>query len=137
MSASPTGHHRLTTPEARSSKPRAVNWSAASMPTHGLTRFDSAIRWSATPALSLLRSDRRANPGGTCSQERLGSRRQRWSPKATLTETRRAGLPTSVESEHLTDLGNARRLVAMHDQDILYQLPDGPYLTWDGMRFAD
>jgi putative DNA primase/helicase len=44
---------------------------------------------------------------------------------------------TSLEPEHLTDLGNARRLVAAHGQDILYQLPDGPYLTWDGTRFAD
>ena len=44
---------------------------------------------------------------------------------------------TAVEPEHLTDLGNARRLVATYGQDILYQLPDGPYLTWDGMRFAD
>jgi putative DNA primase/helicase len=38
---------------------------------------------------------------------------------------------------HLTDLGNARRIAALHGEDILYQLPDGPYLTWDGMRFAD
>jgi putative DNA primase/helicase len=43
----------------------------------------------------------------------------------------------SVDLEHLTDLGNARRLVAAYGQDILYQLPDGPYLTWDGTRFAD
>jgi putative DNA primase/helicase len=42
-----------------------------------------------------------------------------------------------LEPEHLTDLGNARRLVAMRGADVLYQLPDGPYLTWDGMRFAD
>ena len=42
-----------------------------------------------------------------------------------------------LEPEHLTDLGNARRLAEMYGQDILYQLPDGPYLTWDGMRFAD
>jgi len=44
---------------------------------------------------------------------------------------------TDLEPEHLTDLGNARRLVAARGQDVLYQLPDGPYLTWDGMRFAD
>jgi hypothetical protein len=25
----------------------------------------------------------------------------------------------------------------MRGADVLYQLPDGPYLTWDGMRFAD
>ena len=42
-----------------------------------------------------------------------------------------------LKQEHLTDLGNARRLVAMRGQDILYQLPDGPYLVWDGMRFTD
>jgi putative DNA primase/helicase len=42
-----------------------------------------------------------------------------------------------LEPEHLTDLGNARRLVAMRGQDIRYQLPDGPFLTWDGMRFVD
>jgi len=62
-----------------------------------------------------------------------------------VTETRRATSDLEhrrngqepLEPEHLTDLGNARRLVAMHGRDILYQLPDGPYLTWDGMRFAD
>jgi putative DNA primase/helicase len=54
-----------------------------------------------------------------------------------VTEARQPRLTTNVESEHLTDLGNARRLVAMHGEDILYQLPDGPYLTWDGMRFGD
>src|SRR5262245_54238573 len=42
-----------------------------------------------------------------------------------------------LEAEHLTDLGNARRLVRDHGRDILYQLPDGPFLTWDGGRFAD
>jgi len=44
---------------------------------------------------------------------------------------------TSLDADHFTDLGNARRLHAAHGQDILYQLPDGPYLTWDGLRFAD
>lgn len=45
------------------------------------------------------------------------------------------GVP--LETEHLTDLGNARRLVRDRGRDILYQLPDGPYLTWDGTRFVD
>jgi hypothetical protein len=39
-----------------------------------------------------------------------------------------------LEAPHLTDLGNARRLVERHGQDVLYHLPDGPYFTWDGVR---
>lgn len=35
-----------------------------------------------------------------------------------------------LEPDHRTDLGNARRLVAAHGENTLYQLPDGPYLTW-------
>jgi putative DNA primase/helicase len=44
---------------------------------------------------------------------------------------------SALEPEHLTDVGNARRLVAAYGHDILYQLPDGPYFTYDGTRFTD
>jgi putative DNA primase/helicase len=39
-------------------------------------------------------------------------------------------------SEHLTDLGNARRLVAGHGQDLRYCNPWGQWLAWDTMRWA-
>src|SRR4029453_11997795 len=53
------------------------------------------------------------------------------------TDQKDAAGTVPLELEHRTDLGNARRLVAARGQDVLYQLPDGPYLTWDGVRFAD
>jgi len=42
-----------------------------------------------------------------------------------------------LEPEHLTDLGNSRRLVARYGQDFRYLAPDGPFLAWDGARFSD
>src|SRR4030095_3087103 len=53
------------------------------------------------------------------------------------TDQKDAAGTVPLELEHRTDLGNARRLVSARGQDVLYQLPDGPYLTWDGVRFAD
>ena len=38
---------------------------------------------------------------------------------------------------HNTDLGNARRLVALHGADLRYCYPWARYLVWDGMRWAD
>jgi putative DNA primase/helicase len=38
--------------------------------------------------------------------------------------------------EHLTDLGNARRLVARYGQDMRYCHPWGRWLVWDGTRWA-
>ncbi len=51
-------------------------------------------------------------------------------------EARRNG-HVPLEPEHLTDLGNTRRLVALYGADFRYLAPDGPFLTWDGARFAD
>ncbi|QBS38740.1 DNA primase (plasmid) [Thermaerobacter sp. FW80] len=39
------------------------------------------------------------------------------------------------DSEHLTDLGNARRLVARHGRDLRYCHPWGRWLVWDGRRW--
>lgn len=41
-----------------------------------------------------------------------------------------------AESFHLTDLGNAGRLVAGHGQDLRYCFPWGVWLIWDGRRWA-
>ncbi len=38
--------------------------------------------------------------------------------------------------EHCTDLGNARRLVARHGQDLRYCAALGGWLVWDGKRWA-
>jgi putative DNA primase/helicase len=43
----------------------------------------------------------------------------------------------ALEPEHLTDLGNARRLVGLYGHDFRYLAPDGPFMAWDGARFAD
>src|SRR2546427_8747189 len=51
-------------------------------------------------------------------------------------EQRRDG-QQPLEAPHLTDLGNARRLVSLYGQDFRYLAPDGPFLAWDGARFAD
>lgn len=40
------------------------------------------------------------------------------------------------DREHYTDLGNARRLVRLHGQDLRYCYPWGAWLVWDGMRWA-
>jgi putative DNA primase/helicase len=43
---------------------------------------------------------------------------------------------TEIISENLTDLGNARRLVARYGKDIRYCHPWGRWLVWDGGRWA-
>lgn len=48
-------------------------------------------------------------------------------------ETTREG---ENDDEHRTDLGNARRLVALHGQDLLYCSALGGWLVWDGRRWA-
>jgi putative DNA primase/helicase len=52
-------------------------------------------------------------------------------------ESRPAG-GSAVEDEdpHLTDLGNAQRLVALHGQDLRYCHLWGAWLVWDGRRWA-
>jgi len=44
--------------------------------------------------------------------------------------------PTSSMAEHLTDLGNARRLVARHGAELQYCHPWGKWLVWDGKRWT-
>lgn len=51
----------------------------------------------------------------------------------------RAASPAAEEKPeppHLTDLGNARRLVALHGRDLHYCYPWGRWLVWDGRRWA-
>jgi putative DNA primase/helicase len=40
-------------------------------------------------------------------------------------------------NEHLTDLGNARRVVARHGHDLRFVHPWKTWLTWDGRRWAE
>ena len=42
-----------------------------------------------------------------------------------------------AESHHLTDLGNAERLVALHGQDLRYCHPWGKWLVWDGKLWQE
>ena len=37
---------------------------------------------------------------------------------------------------HLTDIGNAQRLVSRHGQDLRYCYPWGKWLIYDGQRWA-
>ena len=39
-------------------------------------------------------------------------------------------------TEHHTDLGNAKRLVARHGQDLLHCMPWDKWLIWDGIRWT-
>lgn len=43
---------------------------------------------------------------------------------------------TPPGEHHLTDIGNARRLVARHGADFRYCFPFGHFLTWDTTRWA-
>ena len=36
----------------------------------------------------------------------------------------------------MTDLGNAKRLVALHGKDVRYCFPRKTWLVWDGIRWA-
>ncbi len=45
------------------------------------------------------------------------------------------GTPSPSRSFHLTDMGNAERLVARHGDDLLYCKPLGGWLVWDGTRW--
>jgi putative DNA primase/helicase len=42
---------------------------------------------------------------------------------------------TSESRFHNTDLGNARRLVALHGQDLRYCFPRKTWFVWDGIRW--
>lgn len=45
-------------------------------------------------------------------------------------------MKSATGSFHLTDLGNARRLVTFHGRDLRYCHPWGKWLTWTGKRWA-
>ncbi len=47
-----------------------------------------------------------------------------------------AAAPRGRETFHLTDLGNAKRLVAHHGQDLRYCHPWKRWLTWDAVRWC-
>jgi len=42
-----------------------------------------------------------------------------------------------TETHHLTDLGNAERLAAIHGQELRYCHPWGKWLVWDGRRWQE
>jgi putative DNA primase/helicase len=56
--------------------------------------------------------------------------------EAALYLAQEAGVPVTQETEHYTDLGLARRLVARHGQDLRYCWPWKKWLTWTGQRWA-
>jgi putative DNA primase/helicase len=55
--------------------------------------------------------------------------------EAALYLAHEAGIPVP-ETEHYTDLGLARRLVALHGQNLRYCKPWAKWLTWTGIRWA-
>src|SRR4051812_44087000 len=42
----------------------------------------------------------------------------------------------TADEPHLTDLGNAKRLIARHGADLRYCQARGAWLVWDGCRWA-
>jgi P4 family phage/plasmid primase-like protien len=56
-------------------------------------------------------------------------------PPAVL-EAASAGGPEHLDQQPYSDLGNARRLVAEHGDDLRYAPQLGHWLAWDGMRWA-
>jgi putative DNA primase/helicase len=50
--------------------------------------------------------------------------------------TERFGPPGTTEKPHLTDAGNAQRLVAAYGSHIRFCFPWGVWLIWDGKRWA-
>lgn len=57
---------------------------------------------------------------------------------AKLQEQRRAEAPVEPDAEyHLTDLGNAKRLVALHGDNLRYCHPVGRWYVWDGRRWSE
>jgi P4 family phage/plasmid primase-like protien len=47
------------------------------------------------------------------------------------------GKPAEENKEHLTDLGNAKRVVRRHGENLRYCYPWKRALTWDGKRWAE
>jgi len=64
--------------------------------------------------------------------------------RATLIESTRVNggvgqeaVPQVSPNEHLTDLGNARRLVDGHGEDLLYSFQIGYWFTWDKKKMVE
>jgi len=57
-------------------------------------------------------------------------------PTASSTVARPAERAKPEEGPHLTDLGNAQRLVARHREGLRYSFPLGKWFAWDGRRWA-
>lgn len=47
-----------------------------------------------------------------------------------------AGKPDGEDTEHQTELGNARRFAAMHGERLRYVFSRGEWFAWDGRRWA-
>ncbi len=77
--------------------------------------------------------------GGTreCLETLLGAAVP-WAPPSRNGAEPDGSSTSSDEMEaHLTDIGNGRRLVARHGQDILYCHPFKQWLVWDGTRWTE
>ena len=90
-------------------------------------------RWPSTPTRSMRQALSRtaSRPFGGLDIEEVRKRSRATIPMG------RYGTPeefADVAVFHLSDLGNARRLVARHGQDIRYVSGIG-WLVWDGCRF--
>jgi len=68
-------------------------------------------------------------------QEQRDRRRQKRKAEAEATEELIAD--SDDKSTHFTDLGNARRLVALHGADFRYCHESGKTLTWSGVRWEN
>ena len=55
----------------------------------------------------------------------------------TKTEGTPAAAPRAGDDHHLTDLGNARRLVGRHGADLRYVHPWKSWHVWDGRRWTE
>jgi len=84
-----------------------------------------AVTRSSQARLKQKRSSIHLRPNSTTSSRQGGSIDR---------VAKRDGPRGRARCEHLTNLGNARRLVALRGSDVLDQLHDYPYLTCDGMR---
>src|SRR6266545_392115 len=50
---------------------------------------------------------------------------------------RATAAPQARDTHHLTDLGNARRVVERHGADLRFVHPWKTWLVWDGRRWAE
>ncbi len=75
--------------------------------------------------------------GGTAEVlRRLIEQTPEWKPRA-LAQTQKSDDSEAIKVFHLTDLGNAHRLVDWHGQDLRYVGKLRHWRVWDGTRWAD